>query len=78
MHGPVYHIYASLVAWFYNIVRWLLVAYMAMTFTCIYPYTMDAYIHICLGPVCFLFAHNKRKVLIDETLTVVLEMETTL
>ena len=50
-------------------------ACMAMTFTCIYPYTMHAYIHICLVSACFLFARNKRKVLIDETLTAVLEME---
>ena len=51
---------------------------MAMTFAYIYPYTMHAYIHICIGPACFLFAHNKRKVLIDETFTTVLEMETVL
>ena len=44
-------------------------AYMAMTFAYIYPYTMHAYIHICIGPACFLFARNKRNVLIDETLT---------
>ena len=42
MHGPVYHIYASLVAWFCNIERWFLV--------CLHGH--DVHMHIPVYNAC--------------------------